>query len=51
MEGRIQRALLDAEDFTGHLLHALGNAPSVLGLEREGAEDEEVKGPLREINE
>jgi hypothetical protein len=50
MEGRIERALLDAEDLTRHLLNALGNAPSVLGLEREGAQDQKVKGALREID-
>jgi hypothetical protein len=50
MEGRIERALLDAEDLTRHLLHALGNTPSMLGLEREGAEDKEVEGALRQID-
>jgi hypothetical protein len=50
MQGRVQRALLNAEDLAGHLLHALGNAPSVLGLNGEGAEDEEIEGALGQID-
>ena len=50
MEGRIERALLDAEDLTGYLLHALGNTPSMLGFEGEGTEDKEVEGALRQID-
>ena len=49
VEGGIERALLDLEHFIGNLLNALGDGPAVLGLERDGFEDQEVEHALDEI--
>src|SRR5439155_26573126 len=46
----VERALLNAEHLAGHLLDALGDAPSMLGVEGEGAKDEQVEGALGEID-
>jgi hypothetical protein len=40
MEGGIERALPDLENVAGNLLDAVGNGPSVGGLERENLQDE-----------
>ena len=49
VEGGIEGALLDLEDFLGDLLDALGDGPAVLGLECDGFQDEEVEGALDEV--
>jgi len=49
VEGGVEGALLDLEDFVGELLDALGDGPAVFGLEGDGLEDEEVEGSLDEI--
>ena len=49
MEGGVEGALLDLEDFAGDLLDALGDSPTVLGLEGDGFEDEEVESALDEV--
>ena len=40
----------NAENLAGQLLHAFRDAPSVLGIEGESPEDEQVEGALREID-
>ena len=42
-------ALLDLKNFVGDLLNALGDGPAVLGLQRDGFEDEQVERALNEI--
>jgi len=49
MESGIEGALLDLEDFVGELLYALGDGPAVLGLERDGLEDQQVESALDEV--
>jgi len=50
MQGGVERALLNTEDLAGHLLDALGDAPSVLWFQGEGAENEEIQSALGEID-
>jgi hypothetical protein len=42
-------SLLDLKDFVGNLLNAFGDGPAVLGLQRDGFEDEQVERALDEI--
>lgn len=50
VKGRVQGALLDAEDVTRYLLHAFGDGPAVLRTNGERSEDEEVECALREVD-
>jgi hypothetical protein len=49
VQGGIERALLNLENFARDLLNALGDGPAVLGFEREGFKDEEIESALDEI--
>ena len=49
VEGRIQRALLDLQDFVGHLPDALCDGPAVPGSKRKGFEDQQIEGALNEV--
>jgi tetratricopeptide (TPR) repeat protein len=49
IEGRIERSLLNLQHVSGYLLNAFGDGPSMLGLKRDGLEDQQVEGALQEI--
>src|SRR5690242_20286214 len=49
MQSRVERALLDLQNFTGNLLNALGDGPTVLGLGRNGFEDQEIQSSLDQV--
>jgi len=49
VQGGVEGALLDLEDFAGDLLDTLGDGPAVLGLESEGFEDQKVESALNEV--
>src|SRR5215831_6782404 len=49
MQSRVKRSLVDLQHVFGELADALGDAPSMHGLERYGLQDQEVKGPLDKI--
>ena len=49
MKGGIERSLADGEDVVGNLLDALSDGPAVLGLDRDGLQDEHVQRALQEI--
>jgi hypothetical protein len=42
MQGGIERALAYLQNFVGDLLDSLGDRPSVLRLQRDGVENQEV---------
>src|SRR5512138_533398 len=46
MKRRVERALLDVERRAGDLMEAFGDRPTVLRVERDGLQNEEVEGAL-----
>ena len=49
VQRRIERALLDAQDFFGDLSDVLGDAPAVALAARERAQDQHVERPLDQL--
>src|SRR5579863_4785344 len=49
VERRVERALGHGKDVAGDLLDALRDAPAVLRLERQRAQDEEIEGALKHV--
>jgi hypothetical protein len=47
MEGRIERSLVDAQEFRGNLADALRDPPSVHRTRRERLEYEQIESPLQ----
>src|SRR5438270_28078 len=50
MQRRVQRPLLDAQNFTGDLLYSLGNSPAVLRPGEQRAQKDEIESALREFD-
>jgi hypothetical protein len=50
VQRRIQRALLNAEHITRHLLYTLGDSPSVLRPHGKRSQDQKIQCPLWKIN-
>jgi hypothetical protein len=50
VQGWVERALLDPEQFVGDLLDALGDRPAVGRLEGDRAHDEEVERALNQVS-
>lgn len=50
MQGRIERALLDAQHIARNLLHTFGNSPSVLSTGQQSAQNQEVQCPLGQFD-
>ncbi len=49
MQRRVQRPLIDAQHFVGHLLDALRDAPAMHRTERERFQDQHVQRALQDI--
>ena len=49
VQGRVERSLVDLEHAAGPLLDALGDAPSVHGLDLERLEHEHVERALKHV--
>lgn len=49
MQGRIERALLYLQDFTGNLLDSFANRPTMLSFDGDGFQNQEAEGPLNKI--
>jgi hypothetical protein len=50
VQRRVQRALLNAEHITRHLLYTLGDSPSVLRPQGKRSQDQKIQCPLWKIN-
>ena len=50
MKCRIQRSLLDLENFVGDLSDPFRDPPAMLRLEVEGLENQQVQSALRKVN-
>lgn len=49
VQGRVERALLDLQYIPRNLLNTLGDGPAMLGLERNGFENQEIQSSLNEV--
>ena len=49
MKGWVEGTLADLQRVLGNLLNALRYAPAMHGFERQGFQDEQVKGSLQQI--
>jgi hypothetical protein len=50
MQRRIQRTLLDLENFAGNLMDPLGNSPAVIGSQGQRSQDQQIERALRKID-
>lgn len=50
VEGRIERALLDAQHVARHLLHSFGDGPTMLRTEGNCSENEQIQRSLWKVD-